>query len=93
MMYVLLGMMKMYHIKYTAENAQKDMNDYNHSLDKSLKIAEQCIQGAAKQGYSRCSLRDPLDETEHWIDVKKELIKVGYKVDVDFVDRWFNVYW
>lgn len=83
----------MYHIKYTAEDAQKDMNDYNHSLDKSLKIAEQRIQEAAKQGCSGCSLRDSLEETEHWIDVKKELIKAGYKVDVDLVDRWFNVYW
>lgn len=83
----------MYHIKYTAEDAQKDMNDYNHSLDKSLKTAEQRIQEAAQRGYSGCSLRDSLEETEHWIDVEKELIKAGYRVNADLVDRWFNVYW
>lgn len=81
----------MYQVKYTAEDAQKDMNDYNHSLDKSLKTAEKHIQDAAKQGYSGCTLKE-LQE-EHWIDIKKELVKLGYRVDVDLVDRWFNVYW
>lgn len=83
----------MYHIKYTAEDAQKDMNDYNHSLDKSLKIAEQHIQKTAQRGCCGCALQESLEEVDHWLDVKKELIKAGYKVDVDLVDRWFNVFW
>lgn len=82
----------MYHIKYTVEDAQKDMNDYNNSLDKSLKTAEQRIQEAARRGCCGCALQEFLEEVDHWLDVKKELIKAGYKVDV-LENRWFNVFW